>query len=603
MSSATTLARWLVLTVLAAARSRPPKQCSTNGKRTNHGMKAEAWVTDMDRVSRTRRLVRGVDGPRGSKISTIQVHECSTNGKQRRKNGMKTKDTHAGMGYRHGPSESHPADFNNPSMNLMNAQSERETTKENMDTRQRILMRAWVTHMELVRRTRLVRGVDCPHDGNKSSTFNYDSQQRTGNNDSNTAYKAKDTHAGMGDMDLVIHMRLVRGVDRPGGSKILDHSSMTECSKNGKQTPMRAWVTDIDLYDSHYCSTNVHQRKHNRIKAKHRSGYPCGHGYGSSHILSRPLPEGVAYGTVLVNPASRAAWSAAYKHQQLPEHDKTNNFAITNDTNLHPNFGGTFPATYLDLKDTIRMRHLGALIPFRTAHLHETAKQFLYSGVIFDLIVRGSVYRSRQADKTLCSVDIRNIGRDRSLIRLTWCDLVEPTGLTSILVMACTAYLPTSSAAAATEAFTTFQLDNTAPDNDMLADLLNGHLDHDFSGLQANFTQKWNSFQQLSMLEAAPPLKEPTQQLEVLTAQLESTSRTNTMLLSVVVLYIVVVIAIVRTGFETVMQQTLDSRRRPRVNRPVPVVFYGGSLIQDIASFNIYPSTYLTLHVSAENDL
>ncbi|KAI0787350.1 hypothetical protein C8Q74DRAFT_1407674 [Fomes fomentarius] len=67
--------------------------------------------------------------------------------------------------------------------------------------------------------------------------------QRTGN-----GIKAKDTHASIYRHGLS-HMRLVRSVDCPRSSKILDHP-IREKRETRRRTLMRAWVTDMEL-ESH----------------------------------------------------------------------------------------------------------------------------------------------------------------------------------------------------------------------------------------------------------------------------------------------------------------------------------------------------------------
>ncbi|KAI0787385.1 hypothetical protein C8Q74DRAFT_1216082 [Fomes fomentarius] len=524
-----------------------------------------AWVTKMELVRRTR-LARCIDRSRGSKISDSESAQAMLNEREANEKRMKAKDTYAGMGYRHGA---------------------RYPCGHGLPTWIKILMRAWVTHTELVRRTRLVRGVDRPH-GTKSSTFNYDSQQRTGNNDSNIAYKANDTHAGMGYQHGLGASHAAGPRCRPSSrQQDLDHSSILskhECANgthagmgdmdlNWKQsqvqrdtrprTPMRAWVTDIDLQDlSHSSMTLITAQQLLNKRAPTQAQPDQGQvripvrawvsrtwpvrgvdnradNVAASRFCYTTYPARVEMRTTpdsgLVNPASRWAvvcktsrqrWSCTVSESlKLARRTSTNNppsmtkpttsrsrtTRVNERTRQNTELGQTRSAFKLGGNvfevsrnlprskghDTYAISNISDGSCFtRLLSGFFTAASCAGSSVtrIFDLIVRGSVYRSRQADKTLYSVGIRNIGSDRSLIRLTSCDLVEPTRLTSILgargryfatrtiwclpVMAWTAYLPTSSAAAATDAFTTFQLDNTAPDNDMLADLLNGHLDH-----------------------------------------------------------------------------------------------------------------------------
>ncbi|KAI0787334.1 hypothetical protein C8Q74DRAFT_1216041 [Fomes fomentarius] len=147
MFSTTAIAPWSVLTVLAVARTRPPKYDS---------------------------------------------HQRSTNEKQGTKTGS-IKGTHAGMGYQHGLGASHAAGprkiFDHPTKN--GKQPKTKNTHAGMGYR----------HVpSACRIMRLARGVDRPR-GSKTSTTKYESLQcsRTGNNERNTHYKAKATRAGMGE--------------------------------------------------------------------------------------------------------------------------------------------------------------------------------------------------------------------------------------------------------------------------------------------------------------------------------------------------------------------------------------------------------------------
>ncbi|KAI0787353.1 hypothetical protein C8Q74DRAFT_1436655 [Fomes fomentarius] len=180
--------------MLNARTGNNVRQTGYKAKDTHAGMGVSTWTykifdhPSMNECSTNVKQPQAnvMQGEARTRPHKYDSHQRSTNGKQRKKNGIKTKlvqDTHAGIGYRHGLGASHAAGprkiFDHPTKNGKQPKTKvyiprtpvrawaidmdlvkRATTKHNPTDGQG--MRAWVTDMDWARRMRLVRGVDRP---------------------------------------------------------------------------------------------------------------------------------------------------------------------------------------------------------------------------------------------------------------------------------------------------------------------------------------------------------------------------------------------------------------------------------------------------------